>query len=377
MKGLDGTRSLDEFVTIEEIEKHSRITGSTKIITPLEAFSEVPTTRRAWNNVLESRKQLVDILTGKDRRILIESGPCSVHSVKGALGYAVWLKSLADEFQDQFLITMRVYLEKPRTCEGWPGLLTDPRMDSSCDMNEGRLMGREVFLGVNHVGLGVTTEFLNTLTPQYLFDLTTHGVIGARSVTYQEIRKMSSGLSMPVGLKNDLEGKPHTAIDAAVVASRPQQFGGMDVEGALCCLQTSGNKDAHIILRGGNKNTNYGAGSVRYVVSRLKERGLPGIVEIDCSHANSGKDHLEQEKVFDRVAAQILRVRGHGAIRGMMIESYTKPGAQKMDYPCTMTLDEDQSVTDKCMGQETTYRCVRDFGNALRDKKKHRAYSVR
>ena len=264
-----------------------------RLLTPRELKAQSPTTEAANATVARSRERVIRILRQEDPRLLVVIGPCSIHDEKGALDYATRLNALREEFADRLEIVMRVYFEKPRTTIGWKGLINDPHLDGSQDIETGLKIARRLLLEITGMGLPAATEFLDPIVPQYIADLITWAAIGARTTESQTHREMASGLSMPVGLKNNTDGSLQSAIDAMGAARHPHSFLGMDQDGVTSIVRTTGNPDAHIVLRGGRAQTNYDAASIRAAEEKLKSEKLPPVLMVDCSHANSGKQFAQ------------------------------------------------------------------------------------
>ena len=308
----------------------------------------------AGNRVETSRREVMDILDGKSKRFMVITGPCSIHNPDSAIRYAEKLKKLYDRVQDNLMILMRCYFEKPRTTVGWKGLLTDPHLDDSCDIAEGIRLSRDILTRVIEIGLPAATEILDPVLAQYIADCITWTAIGARTTEAQTHRQLASGLSMPVGFKNATDGATQTAIDAILAARSHHSFIGVQEDGTVGVFRTGGNPYAHIVMRGGNGHTNYGPEFVAYLRVVLKRSGLPQGIIIDCSHANSGKDYRKQRVALDGVLEQIAS--GEDAIRGVMLESNLKPGNQKV-IPGVVP-DPEVSITDGCIGWEETEELI-------------------
>lgn len=327
-----------------------------RLESPREIKAALPSTEASSVTVTRSRKALSRILAREDRRFLVVVGPCSIHDVQGALDYAERLNVLRKECAEQMEIVMRVYFEKPRTTIGWKGLINDPHLDGTQDIAAGLKMARRLLLDINAMGLPAATEFLDPIVPQYIDDLITWAAIGARTTESQTHRELASGLSMPVGFKNGTDGSIQMAIDAMFSARTPHSFLGIDQDGATAIVRTTGNPEGHLVLRGGRTRTNYDAASIREAESRLEEAGLPPVLMVDCSHANSGKKPARQENVWRSLIEQRLgRTR---SLIGAMIESYLHEGNQPI------TTDPSQlryglSITDPCISWETTERLLR------------------
>ena len=306
--------------------------------------------------VSEARQQIRAILFGRDPRFLVVVGPCSIHDPAAGLDYARRLAALARELGDRLCVVMRVYFEKPRTTVGWKGLIMDPHLDGSCDIPTGLRLARRILRDVIDLGLPTATELLDPITPQYIADLICWSAIGARTTESQTHRQMASGLSMPVGFKNGTDGGLQIAIDAMQSAMRPHSFLGIDQDGYTCIVRTTGNPDGHVVLRGGRLNTNFDAESIRIAAESLTKAGLPPTLMVDCSHANSLKQHAKQEEVWRSLIEQ--RVAGSKPINGVMIESNLAEGSQSIPENLA-ALRYGVSVTDACLGWEVTERALR------------------
>ncbi|WP_419221015.1 3-deoxy-7-phosphoheptulonate synthase [Gordonia sp. CPCC 206044] len=331
-----------------------RIKSFRSIPSPDTIRSELPLTARRALAVQADREEIADILAGRDDRLIVVVGPCSVHDPIAALDYARRLAPLATEYADRLKIVMRVYFEKPRTTVGWKGLINDPGMDGTFDVERGLRTARSLLLDIIDLGLPVGCEFLEPTSPQYIADAVAWGAIGARTTESQVHRQLASGLSMPIGFKNGTDGNVQVAIDGVNAAAAQHVFFGVDDFGHGSVVETAGNEDCHIILRGGTRGPNHDAESIGDAVAALAKASLPQRVMIDCSHANSGKDHIRQAEVADEIAAAIRTVRRAGdavTISGVMLESFLEPGAQSPD---ARPLTYGQSVTDKCMGWEAS-----------------------
>ncbi|WP_310450127.1 3-deoxy-7-phosphoheptulonate synthase [Sulfuritalea sp.] len=335
--------------------------------TPEEIHGRVPLSDSAAESVLAGRRTLERILDGKDPRIFVVVGPCSIHDPVAGLDYARRLKQLADEVADTMLLVMRVYFEKPRTATGWKGYINDPRMDDSFHIEEGMQKAREFLLAVNELGLPAGTEALDPIAPQYLGDLIGWAAIGARTSESQTHREMSSGLSAPVGFKNGTDGSLDAAVNAIISASSPHSFLGINMQGRSSVVRTAGNRYGHLVLRGGGGRPNYDTVSVALAEAALAKAGLPHNIVIDCSHANSYKKPELQPLVMQDCINQICAQRkaGHRSIVGLMIESFIEAGNQpipddlsQLKYGC--------SVTDACVDWPTTEKMIRDADATLR-----------
>jgi 3-deoxy-7-phosphoheptulonate synthase len=323
---------------------------------PGKLKAEMPITEAASATVAHSRQAVTRILRQEDPRLLVVVGPCSIHDPRGAMEYARQLAALRSEFADRMEIVMRVYFEKPRTTVGWKGLINDPHLDNSQDIVSGLKLGRQLLVEIVGLGLPAATEFLDPIIPQYTADLITWAAIGARTTESQTHRELASGLSMPVGFKNATDGSTQIAIDAMCSARTPHSFLGIDQEGFTSIVRTNGNPDNHIVLRGGREATNYDAASIREVEASLVKAGLPPVVMVDCSHANSGKQPARQEDVWHSIVEQ--RIAGSRALMGAMIESYLQEGSQPIPKTAA-ELRYGISITDACISWETTERMLR------------------
>jgi 3-deoxy-7-phosphoheptulonate synthase len=333
-----------------------RVRSFSEIPSPHQVLAEFPLGPRRAERVAQDRAEIADILAGRDNRLLVVVGPCSVHDPAAALDYASRLVKVAEELKDTVKIVMRVYFEKPRTTIGWKGLINDPGMDNTFDVSRGLRIARQLLLDIVDIGLPVGCEFLEPTSPQYIADAVAWGAIGARTTESQVHRQLASGLSMPVGFKNGTDGNIQVAVDGVKAAAAQHVFFGMDDLGRGALVSTAGNEDCHVILRGGTDGPNYGPDAVLATAEKLTAAGLPGRVVIDCSHANSGKDHIRQAEVAAEVADM---VRDGLPISGVMLESFLVGGAQSPD---AKPLTYGQSVTDKCMDWYTTESVLRNLG---------------
>ncbi|WP_066362987.1 3-deoxy-7-phosphoheptulonate synthase [Herbidospora mongoliensis] len=340
-----------------------RIAAVEPLLTPAELRATVPVSDLATQTLLSSRHEISRVLDGTDDRLLVVTGPCSVHDADACLTYAERLAHLAEEVSDTLLLVMRVYVEKPRTRLGWKGLVSDPHLNGSHDVNEGLRLSRELLTKVLELGLPTGCEFLDPTVARYLSDLVSWGAIGARTVQSQTHRALTSGLEMPVGMKNTTTGAVGDAIDAIVCASQGHVFPGIDDDGLASVIETSGNPDCHIVLRGGAEGPNYGPLDVARTLDALGGAGLPKRLVIDASHGNSGKDHERQPVVVAEVARRIAA--GEGGIAGLMVESFLASGRQDLVLGETEQLTFGQSVTDACVGWDRTTRMVAQLADAV------------
>lgn len=337
-----------------------RIKWTKVVLPPVFLEEEMPTTETAAATVLRARDEISAILAGTDRRLIVVTGPCSVHDIDAAREYAWRLKDAIAELSDELRIVMRVYFEKPRTTVGWKGLINDPHLDQSYKINDGLRLARRLLLDLAEMGVPAGTEFLDMITPQYLAGLVSWGAIGARTTESQVHRQLVSGLSCPVGFKNATSGDVQIAIEAILSAAHPHTFLGHTKNGQSAIFVTTGNPDCHVILRGGRGMVNYTSAAVADTCAQLQEAGLPPRVMIDCSHANSGKDHTRQATVCRDIAGQIAG--GNRSIVGVMLESNLIEGAQKL-VP-GKPLVHGQSITDACIGWEETVGLLRELARA-------------
>jgi 3-deoxy-7-phosphoheptulonate synthase len=331
------------------------------LLPPSQLHDDIPASARATQTVSAARRTMASILAGRDRRLFVVVGPCSIHDPAAAMEYAHKLKALADELAEQLFIVMRVYFEKPRTTVGWKGLINDPHMDDSFCIDEGLHVARRLLVDLNDLGLPCGTEALDPITPQYLGDLIAWSAIGARTTESQTHRELASGLSSPVGFKNGTDGNLDVALNAMLSAAQPHAFLGINGDGQVAVTQTRGNAFGHLILRGGAV-PNYDSVAVSEAESALQTSKLPVNIVVDCSHANSRKNHALQTLVLKDVVHQI--VDGNQAIKGVMLESNLFEGNQKLGQP--KDLRYGVSITDACLGWDTTAACLRDAATRLR-----------
>ncbi len=342
----------------------TRIASVRPLMTPALLEEQLSATPAQLSLVERSRQQIADVLHGRDDRLLVVVGPCSIHDHDQAIAYAQALQAAAPALAGELLLVMRVYFEKPRTTVGWKGYINDPHLDGSFAMNEGLAMARRLLLDVTALGLPVATEFLDLLSPQFISDLVSWGAIGARTTESQSHRQLASGLSCPVGFKNGTDGGVKVAADAVVAARAPHAFMGMTKMGQAAIFETRGNQDAHIILRGG-KVPNYDAASVQAACAVLQAAGLPPQLMIDVSHANSSKQHQRQIAVTQEVAAQIAA--GDRRIMGLMIESHLQEGRQ--DLVPGQPLKPGVSITDACISWAQTEPLLQALAQAVRARR--------
>ncbi|KJF93430.1 phospho-2-dehydro-3-deoxyheptonate aldolase [Photobacterium angustum] len=331
------------------------------LITPAKLKQDLSASKQALSFVEQSRQTIADIIHKRDHRLLVVCGPCSIHDVEQAKNYGQKLKQLAEELSDQLYIVMRVYFEKPRTTVGWKGLINDPYIDGSFAVEEGLHIGRQLLVDLVEDGIPLATEALDPISPQYLGDLFSWAAIGARTTESQTHREMASGLSMPVGFKNGTDGSLATAINAMQAAASGHKFMGINPDGQVALLNTEGNPDGHVILRGG-KHTNYDSVSVRECENEMVGSGLSPALMVDCSHANSRKDYRRQPLVAEDVIHQIRE--GNQSIIGLMIESHLDEGNQSADLPRD-EMKYGVSITDACISWDTTEKLLRQAHKEL------------
>ena len=343
-----------------------RIRAIKEVIPPHLVHEEYPISQEAAQTTLGARREIHNILFGKDDRLLCIVGPCSIHDPEAALEYAHRLMEVKRKLVNDLVIVMRVYFEKPRTTVGWKGLINDPDLDESFNINKGLRLARKLLLDVNELGMPAATEYLDLITPQYVSDLIAWGAIGARTTESQVHRELASGLSCPVGFKNATDGGYKVAIDAIGAARCPHHFLSLTKNGHSAIFSTGGNEDSHIILRGG-QHTNYSAESVQSAVEALEKEGLPPNIMIDFSHANSLKQYQRQMIVGRDVAGQIAT--GDRRIFGVMIESHINPGNQKLVPGKTPAYGV--SITDACIGWDDTAVLLEELAQSVAERRKH------
>ncbi len=342
-----------------------RIDEIREVIEPAKLISELALSENATQTVLSARKTIQNIMRGEDDRLLMITGPCSIHDVDAALEYADRLKDLIEKTKDELFIVMRVYFEKPRTTVGWKGLINDPNLDDSFEINKGLRVARKLLLDLAEKGIPTGTEFLDPISPQYVTDLISWGAIGARTTESQVHRELASGLSCPIGFKNATDGGLQIAVDAILSSSHPHHFLGTTKEGRSAIIATNGNPDCHVILRGGSGKPNYDTTSIDKVSQLLNKAGLSNRLIVDCSHANSYKNHEKQVDVGKEVAEQIAN--GEERIFGIMLESNLIGGRQNLVDGKAKTYG--QSVTDACMGWGETEDVIENFATAVKKNK--------
>ena len=342
-----------------------RIRSIKAVSTPARVKDELPLGDAAADTITSARAGIQQLLRGEDDRLLVVVGPCSIHDPEAALEYARRLAPLRESLKGELQIVMRVYFEKPRTTVGWKGLINDPDLNDSFEIDRGLRTARKLLLELNGMGLPCGVEYLDLLTPQYLADLVSWGAIGARTTESQLHREMASGLSCPVGFKNGTDGSVKVAVDAVMSARSPHRFLSMTQDGEVSIFETSGNQDCHVILRGGSLGTNYDAASVDSACAALSQAGLEPQVMVDCSHANSAKQHRRQIEVAADLAGQLAA--GDSRLIGAMIESHLVEGRQ--DIGPRETLTYGQSITDACLGWDDTVKALETLADGVRRRR--------
>ena len=339
------------------------------MIPPACLLEEIPITEKAIKTVRSARFKISEILKGNDDRLLLVCGPCSIHEINSAIEYAKNLYELSQKVSKDILIVMRTYFEKPRTTVGWKGLINDPYLNDTCKINHGMGMARKLLLDISDMGLPCGYECLDTITPQYIADVMSWAAIGARTTESQVHRQLSSGLSMPVGFKNGTKGSIEIAANAIISSRHSHCFLGVTQQGLVAIIKTSGNKDTHIILRGGKDGPNYTEPYIKQTEEILRKSKLEPKIMVDCSHGNSGKDYRNQPKVCRNVCEQIRN--GNFSLMGMMMESNINEGKQKLVFGKCDTLKYGKSITDSCMSFETTEEIVLELAEAVRFRRLH------
>lgn len=342
-----------------------RIVGIREVISPSKVLEEFPISAEAAETVIQARREVHEILAGHDDRLLLIIGPCSIHDPDAAIDYGRRLLALKQVFDKDLVIIMRVYFEKPRTTVGWKGLINDPDLDESFNINKGLRTARKLLLELNALGMPAATEYLDVISPQYVSDLIAWGAIGARTTESQVHRELASGISCPVGFKNATDGGVQVAIDAIHAAGRPHHFLSLTKAGHSAIFTTTGNPDCHVILRGGNDRPNYDAISVQKVAEALEKAGLPQNIMVDFSHANSLKQYHRQMQVGEEVGEQIAQ--GDRRLFGVMVESHIHPGSQKLEPGKTLAYG--QSITDACLGWDDSRLLVEQLAQCVRNRR--------
>jgi 3-deoxy-7-phosphoheptulonate synthase len=344
-----------------------RVRNARPIVTPAVLYQEVPMSASSEHLVAQTRHAILNILSGRDPRVLVVVGPCSIHDPVAALDYATRLRAVADRLSDDLLIVMRVYFEKPRTTVGWKGLINDPHLDESFDIDAGLRIARKLLRDINELGVPCGTELLDPISPTYISGLMSWGAIGARTTESQVHRELASGLSMPIGFKNGTDGTISIAVDAVLSSAQQHHFLGVTEQGMAGIISTAGNRECHIILRGGAKGTNYDSASVRSAADQLDRAGLRrALIMVDCSHGNSSKDFRRQPAVAADLADQLTT--GQPDLMGIMLESNLVEGRQCLENGHAKTYG--QSITDGCIGWETTIPVLEHLAKAVTARRK-------
>lgn len=343
-----------------------KVTSITPIIAPADLRQVFPMSDTAREFVSRSRERIKEIIQRQDRRLMVVVGPCSIHDPAMALEYAQRLSTLSRRVDDQLLLVMRVYFEKPRTTVGWKGLINDPDMNGSHQISKGLGIARSLLCQITSLNIPVANEMLDPITPEYVADLISWGAIGARTTESQTHRELASGLSFPIGFKNGTDGNLQIAIDAMIAARASHNFLGINREGRASIIQTAGNPDVHIVLRGGSRKPNYHPEDILHTEDILAKNGLPATVMVDCSHGNSNKDYRRQPEVLEAVISQV--VAGNQSISGLMIESCLEEGNQKISADQSK-LQYGVSITDACINWETTEKILLEAHHRLQKRK--------
>ena len=347
---------------IMDITNDLHVVETRPLLSPAYIKSEFPLTDKAATLVSQTRDRIRNILAGKDKRLLVVVGPCSIHDVQAAEEYGKRLTSLRHELQNELEILMRVYFEKPRTTVGWKGLINDPHLDNTYDINTGLRMARKLLLDLSHIDLPAATELLDPITPQYIAELICWTAIGARTTESQIHRQMASGLSMPVGFKNGTDGSLNAATNAMLAATSPHHFLGINKDGLASIVKTTGNPDVHLVLRGGSNSPNYDTQNAEAAATKLVQKNLNYRLMIDCSHGNSRKDYNRQPIVLNDIAQQVEV--GASYVMGVMIESHLVAGNQPLAKDTT-SLVYGQSITDACVDWKTTEQMLRSLAKSV------------
>ncbi|KAF7118083.1 hypothetical protein CNMCM5793_007469 [Aspergillus hiratsukae] len=354
-------------VKTTEVNEDTRVLGYDPLLSPQFLQSEIPAPAHAIEAVRSGRNQAIEIIEQRDDRLLVVVGPCSIHDPATAIEYATRLKELSQKLSGELCVIMRAYLEKPRTTVGWKGLINDPDIDETFNINKGLRVSRKLYADLTGMGMPIASEMLDTISPQYLADLISLGAIGARTTESQLHRELASGLSFPIGYKNGTDGNLTVAIDAIGAASHPHRFLGVTKQGLAAITKTSGNEHGFVILRGGNRGTNYDRESIKSAREALRAKKQREVVMVDCSHGNSKKDHRNQPLVAKEVADQLRE--GEDAIIGVMIESNINEGNQKVPPEGPSGLLKGVSITDACINWEATVTVLEDLADAVRARR--------
>ncbi|OJJ81143.1 3-deoxy-7-phosphoheptulonate synthase [Aspergillus glaucus CBS 516.65] len=354
-------------VSTTEVNEDTRVLGYDPLLSPQFLQTEIPGPSEAIAAVRSGRNQAVEIIEQRDDRLLVVVGPCSIHDPATAIEYARRLKQLSEKLSGDLCIIMRAYLEKPRTTVGWKGLINDPDLDESYNINKGLRVSRKLYADLTSTGMPIASEMLDTISPQYLADLISLGAIGARTTESQLHRELASGLSFPIGYKNGTDGNLTVAIDAIGAAAHPHRFLGVTKQGLAAITKTSGNEHGFVILRGGSKGTNYDRANIKAAREALRAKNQREVVMVDCSHGNSNKNHRNQPLVAQELAEQMRE--GEDAIIGVMIESNINEGNQKMPAEGPSGLKQGVSITDACISWEHTVETLENLAEAVRARR--------
>lgn len=357
----------EDMAAIRSKGEDNKIVKEVPLISPRLMKASIPTSLNAIDTVLKGRKEAEMILAKQSDKLLVVVGPCSLHDPDGAVEYCERLKVLADELADDLVVIMRAYLEKPRTTVGWKGLINDPELNGTYQINRGLAISRKLFCDLTDLGMPIASEMLDTISPQYLADCISLGAIGARTTESQIHRELASGLSYPIGFKNGTDGSVGVAADAIMSADRPHHFMGVTDNGLAAIVETTGNHHGFVILRGGTKGTNFDAESVAQAKELLRKRGQPDTLMIDCSHGNSNKDHNNQPKVATAIGDQLRA--GERSIVGVMLESNLCEGSQKVPAEGPQNLKKGVSITDACIDWEHTVTTMKDLAECVRARR--------
>ncbi|KAJ5120432.1 DAHP synthetase I/KDSA [Penicillium bovifimosum] len=360
-------------INTTEVNEDTRVLGYDPLLSPYFLQNEIPAPQRAIETVRSGRNQAVEIIEQRDDRLLVVVGPCSIHDPDTALEYARRLKELSTKLEKDLCVIMRAYLEKPRTTVGWKGLINDPDIDETFNINKGLRVSRKLYTDLTSTGLPIASEMLDTISPQYLADLISLGAIGARTTESQLHRELASGLSFPIGYKNGTDGNLTVAVDAIGAASHPHRFLGVTKQGLAAITKTAGNEHGFVILRGGNRGTNYDRDSIRLAREALRAKKQREVLMVDCSHGNSNKNHLNQPVVAKSVSDQLRE--GESAIIGVMIESNIYEGNQKVPPEGPEALLRGVSITDACINWEMTVDVLEDLADGVRARRAARKAS--
>ncbi|KAI9280520.1 3-deoxy-7-phosphoheptulonate synthase [Sporodiniella umbellata] len=345
-----------------------RIQGYNALLSPNYIKEEFPMSEKSMETVLKAREDIQNIVAKKDDRVFVIVGPCSIHDTVAAKEYAKLLLKAKEQYENELVIVMRAYFEKPRTTVGWKGLINDPDIDESFQINKGLRIGRGLLCELTNMGVPVSVELLDTISPQYIADLISWGAIGARTTESQLHRELASGVSFPVGFKNGTDGNLRVAIDGIGAALAPHHFLGINNIGTISITHTTGNPDCHVILRGGNNGPNFESSYVQETKEMLKKANLPTAIMIDCSHGNSNKDHRNQPKVAQCIAEQISQ--GEDSLVGIMLESHLEEGKQSVPAEGICALKYGVSITDACINWSDTESVLLNLSQAVQRKRK-------